>query len=52
MGTDTLKTYWLEYMDKKIIIKHFKTKEEADWYCKNEGDHLWDYGPVIEKDTQ
>lgn len=30
----------LRYSDGKIVIKTFKTKQEADRYIHNEGDHL------------
>lgn len=31
------------YDDTSFEVKYFKTKEEAQWYARNEGDHVWEY---------
>lgn len=30
-------------------IKRFKTREEASWYARTEGDHVWEYKITEEK---
>lgn len=47
------KPYWVEYTNaKNPIIKYFKNIREATEWARNEGDHVWDFGPVIEKDKK
>ena len=46
------KLYWFEAIGGKTYTKEFKTKEEAHHHFMMEGDHMWDYGPVIEKNKR
>lgn len=31
------------YNDYSVSVKRFKTRQEAEWFARNEGDHVWDY---------
>ncbi len=41
-----MKTYWIEYIDGTRKTFEAKTKTEAYWYFKLEGDHAYNYGLV------
>ncbi len=40
--------YRFEYSDGKIAIKEFESKDDANWFAYNEGDHLYSYRQIHE----